>query len=165
MPTDLGALISHDHDDLDRALVAMLRATTSAEAESLLDAMRICLGAHTAAQSTVLRDLMGPVASSRVVAETIRTILDEHRRQARDLAALGALRVGTSEWQDAVLELRIAILDHKVREEFIAVTLFGHVGPATRRSLARTYATERLRRFASLDTVPVDLPLRTFAIS
>jgi hypothetical protein len=164
MPIDLGALICRDHDDLDRALVALLRSTTAAEAEPLLDALRICLGAHTAAQSTVLRDLLGPVASSRVIAENVRTILDEHRKQARELAVLGALRVGASEWQDAVLELRIAVLDHKAREEFIAVTLFDHVGPATRRAFARTYATERLRRFASLDNAAVEPPLRAIAL-
>jgi hypothetical protein len=163
MPADLGELICRDHDDLDRSLVALLRCSSPREVAPLIDAMRIGLGAHTAAQAAVLRDLMGPVASSRLVAESVRTILDEHRKQARDVAALGALRVGTSEWQDALLELRIAILDHKAREEFIAVTLFDHVGPMMRRSLARVYATERLRRFASLDAVVMDRPLRAAA--
>jgi len=167
VPADLAALIRSHHDELDRGLVALLESsTTSGDIAPLLDAIRIGLGAHMVAQSAVLGELLGPVASSRVVTELVRSTLDEHRKQARDLATLASLRIGSSTWHDAVLELRIAMLNHGAREEFIGATLFDHVAPARRHAFARTYATERLRRFAHLDMRTTEpAALQAFALS
>jgi beta-phosphoglucomutase-like phosphatase (HAD superfamily) len=160
MASDLTALIHRDHEELDRTLMAVLApATPIGDIEELLDALRIGLGAHASAERAILCDLLGPVASSRAVADIVRGILDEHRRQAAALAALAAARVGTSAWRDGALELRIALLDHASREELIGATLFEYIGPERRRALARAYATERLRRFAFVDVVPVRPPL------
>ena len=155
MRTDLGGLIRSDHEDLDRMLVALIDSSGSAdEAAFLIDALRVGLEAHAVAERAVLRDLLGPVASSRLVSDLVRNLLDEHRKHANMLAALTLLRAGSTEWRTSLLELRIAVLDHAAREDLVGATLLGCVGPARRRALAGEYATERLRRFAYLDAAP-----------
>jgi hypothetical protein len=148
MPTDLGGLIRADHDDLDRALLALIDAASSDESALLVDALHVGLGAHAAAERVVLRDLLGPVASSRLISGLVENLVDEHCRHATMLASLGSLRRGSTEWTASILELRVAILDHAAREELVGTTLLGHVAPARRRALASEYATERLRRLA-----------------
>ena len=162
MRTDLRGLIRADHDDLDRTLVALING--SGDDAELLDALRVGLGAHAVAERLVLRDLLGPVASSRIVTDLVRGLLDEHRKHESMVAALAAQRHGTVEWRTRLLDLRVSVLDHAAREELIGATLLGHVTPARRHELAREYATERLRRFASLDIGPVaEVP--AFALS
>lgn len=151
MSVTLASLIHRDHEDLDRSLTAMSAPPTSAsEAVALLDALRIGMTAHAIGQTMVFRDLL-ELSCTHALTAMVRTILDEHRAQARVLAALANTRPGTSSWDTRALELRVMLLDHAAREEFARVSLWDHVPADVRSSLASTYATERLRRMAVAD--------------
>ena len=151
MPVTLASLIHRDHQDLDRSLTTMTAGPTSAsEAVALLEAVRIGMTAHAIGQTMVFRDLLD-LSCPQALAAVVRTILDEHREQARALAELANTRPGTSAWNTRASELRVMLLDHSAREEFVRVPLWDHVPADVQRSLASTYATERLRRMAVAD--------------
>src|SRR5689334_18408171 len=98
MSVTLASLIRRDHGDLDLTLTALTAPPTSAgEAVALLEALRIGMTAHAIAQTMVFRDLLD-FSCPPVHTAMVRTILDEHRDQARALAALANTRPGTSSW-------------------------------------------------------------------
>jgi hypothetical protein len=147
MLADLTALIRRDHDDLDRSLTAMADPTTSpGDALALLDAFRIGFTAHAVAQGTVLREVLGPLAPPRVLTTSMQAMFNDHRDQARALAVLARTRPSTNAWSTAVLELRVKLVEHAIRDELLQVSLYDHVSGDTRRALASGYATERLRK-------------------
>lgn len=151
MPVSLASLIHRDHEDLDRTLTAMTAPPTSAnEAASLLEALRIGMTAHAIAQTMVFRDLLERSCPQALTA-MVRTILDEHREQARALAALANTCPGTNSWNTRASELRVMLLDHSAREELVRISLWDHVPADVQQGLASTYATERLRRMAVAD--------------
>lgn len=151
MPVTLASLIHRDHEDLDRTLTAMTAPPTSAtEAVALLEALRIGMTAHAIGQTMVFRDLLD-LSCPQALTAMVRTILDEHRAQARALAALANARPGTSAWNTRASELRGLLLDHVAREELARISQWDHVPADVQQSLASTYATERLRRMAVVD--------------
>ena len=151
MPVTLASLIHRDHEDLDRTLTAMTASPTSArEAVTLLEALRIGMTAHAIGQTMVFRDLL-ELSCPHALTAMVRTILDEHREQARVLAALANTRPGSSSWHTRASELRVMLLDHSAREEFVRISLWDHVPADVQQRLASTYATERLRRMAVAD--------------
>ena len=152
MTSDVTSLIRRDHDDFDHMLLAMTDpATPTSEALSLLDALQTGFGAHTIAQSAALREVLGPAPSPRTLAMIVQSVLDEHRSQARILAALTLAGPGTNTWRARALELRAQLIDHATREEFMRASLTDHVPIESQSALARTYATERLRRLVIVD--------------
>lgn len=146
MPPDVCALVRRDHDDLDRALVAMVdSATAVGELVSLLDVFKLALAVHVAAEAKVLITLLDQAPGSlplRAIAEKIR---DEHAEQQRGTDALASTRPGSQDWYARALELRVAVLDHAAQSELMRWTLQDQVALAAHGALASQYATERLR--------------------
>ncbi len=156
MTLDVCALVRRDHDDLDRALSAMVDpATRPNELSDLLDVFRLALAVHTAAEARVLdllvegeRDLAGLAAGARV----------DHCTQRAAADALVSVRPASLRWYDGALELRVLVLDHAARAERLRWTLEDRVPFRLQRQLAAEYATERLRVLAS--TAPLMLARR-----
>lgn len=147
MSLDVCALVRRDHDDLDRALAAMVDpATPPKELGNLLDVFRLALAVHSAAEARVLELL---VPGDRQVSSLAMNARIEHisQRSAADL--LVGARPGSIGWYDGALELRVLVLDHAARAEQLRWTLEDHVPLRTQRQLAAEYATERLRVLAS----------------
>ena len=155
MSSDLTSLVRRDHDDLDHMLLALTDPTTSAgEALALLESLQTAFGAHCVAQWTALRDVLGSAVAPRALSMIVQSILDEHRDQARVLAALAMAGPGTSTWKRLAAELRDQLVDHATREEFMRASLCDHVSAASQHALASTYAAERLRRLVTLESAP-----------
>lgn len=150
MVPDLCALVRRDHDDLDRALVAMLDTETPrAELETLVDVFRLALAVHIAAETKILDALvmrLDPPPALRYVATQARR---EHVAQQESIDELLRWRPGTAKWYAAALELRVLVLDHAARAELTRWSLQDHVPPADQRALASDYATERMRVLAT----------------
>lgn len=150
MVPDLCALVRRDHDDLDRAIVAMLDSQTPhSELVTLVDVFRLALAVHVAAETKVLDALvirLDPPPALRFVAAQAKR---EHIAQQDSLDELLRLAPGTGAWFAAVLELRVLLLDHAVRAELTRWSLQDHVPPADQRRLAAEYATERMRVLAT----------------
>ena len=125
-------------------------ATSVTRAVSLLEELQVGFAAHAVAQGAAMRDVLGTTVSPRALGMIVRTILDEHRSQARALTALALAGPGTSTWTTRALELRVTLLDHATREEFMRTSLIDHVSAESRRALASRYATERLRRLVNV---------------
>jgi hypothetical protein len=155
VPPDFVALVSRDHDDLDRALVAMVTPETKTEELSeLLDSLRLALAIHVAAEDKVMRVVLlhhdTPALRDLVVRSR-----NEHRRHQASADALCGLRPGTEPWCASVLELRVAVLEHASRAELVRWTLAQHLTRGRGRTLAADYATERFRTLG--ETSPVAL--------
>jgi hypothetical protein len=147
MKLDVCVLVRRDHDDLDRALAAMVDpATPPKELANLLDVFRLALAVHTAAEAKVLDLLVESDRRLTVLATSTRV---EHMTQRATADALVAARPGSIGWYDGALELRILVLDHAARAEQLRWTLEDYVTPPGQRRLAAEYATERLRVLAS----------------
>lgn len=145
------ALVRRDHDDLDRTLRALLdnRRPPSEYAE-LLDAFRIGLVAHVAAEAAVLAAMVLRVQPPLLVRLIVKQLDDEHRAQLAAIDAVAGEVLGSAGWFEKLLELRIAFLDHAAREDYFPSSLLDHVVAGERRSLAAEYATERMRAMAAL---------------
>jgi len=141
--TDVCALVRRDHDDLDRTLRALLDSKRPpSEYAELLDAFRIGLVAHVAAEAAVL--------AAMLVRLIVKQLDDEHRAQLAAIDALASEVLGSASWFERLLELRIAFLDHAGREEYFPSSLLDHVAAGDRRSLAAEYASERMRAMAAI---------------
>jgi hypothetical protein len=145
-------LVQRDHDDLDRALGAMLDPHTSpTECTDLLEALQIGFITHSTAEASVFRRRLGRVDLPASVRMVVSTVIAEHHRQARTIARLAGVRPGGTAWIARVFELRALLREHAAREELLRAALFDHLSADGRLALARDYATERLRRFGFLD--------------
>ncbi len=146
MVPELSALIRSDHTDLDRALVAMVEPSTpNAELVSLLEAFRLALAVHVAAEVKVLDTLPTLVSPIPVMRELIAQTRGEHVSQQAAAETLSRVIPGTCAWYARALELRVLVLDHSARAELLRWTLNDHVPAKIRRELAGLYATERMR--------------------
>jgi hypothetical protein len=142
---DLSTLVRRDHDDLDAAVVAMVASATPChELVSLLDAGRLALAVHVAAETDVL-DKLRRIGVPPALEQVIELVRAEHGEQVRLAAQLAAVTPGSEPWYTLALELRIMLLDHATRSEYMRWSLDDHVEPEQRRWLAAEYATERMR--------------------
>jgi hypothetical protein len=156
MIPDVCALVRRDHDDLDRALGAMVDPTTPiGELPALLDVLKLALAVHVAAEGkvfeTLLEALHGPEALRMIIEQT----RSAHFDQSAALDGLAAARPGSATWYTRALELRVLILDHAERAELARWTLQDHVPLPLHRALARDYATERMRVLARASPIAV----------
>jgi hypothetical protein len=143
--------VRRDHDDLDRTLCALLDGKRARiEHLELLDAFRIGLVAHVAAETAVLAAMLVRSQPPMLVRLIVKQLDDEHRSQLAAIEAVGREVVGSVSWCERLLELRIQFLDHAAREDFFPSSLQDHVTHPDRRSLAAEYATERLRAMSTL---------------
>ncbi len=156
MGIDVCGLVRRDHDDLDRALGAMVDPRTSPkELATLLDVFRLALAVHTAAEAKVLDALLARVTGPRTLNMLALQTRVEHVAQRAAAEALVGIRPASIGWYDSALELRVTVMDHAVRAEQTRWTLEDHVPHDIQRVLAAEYATERMRVLAS--TSPIAL--------
>jgi hypothetical protein len=123
---------------------------TASEQVELLDAFRIGLVAHIAAETAVLAAMVMRAQPPMLVRLIVKQLDDEHRAQLSALDVISRQAPGSVAWCERLLELRIAFLDHAAREDYFPSSLHDHVAPGERRSLAGEYATERLRAMSAL---------------
>jgi hypothetical protein len=154
MRPDLCALVRADHDDLDRALVAMAEPTTShRELDSLLEIFRLALAVHVTAEARVLDALRGRLRPPRALALVIAQVREEHALEQDAADALLLVPPGSGAWYERVLELRALVIDHSSRAELLRWTLEDHVPVSLYRELASSYATERMRVLATTSPI------------
>lgn len=139
-----------DHDDLDRTLTALLDSRSRIDRAELLDAFRIGLVAHVAAEAAVFANLVVRTRPPLLVRLVVKQLDDEHRAQLAAIDVISAEAPGSSAWSERILELRIQCLDHAAREDYFPSSLHDHVAQQERRQLAADYATERLRAMSAL---------------
>jgi len=150
------ALVRADHEDQDRALVAMLDPRTeNDELPALLDVLRLASAVHVAAEAKVFEALLDVLRGPEVLRLIVANARDEHAAQHRMLDALSLARPGSDVWNGHALELRVLLLDHASRADLARWTIQDHVPTRLQRALARDYATERMRILAR--TSPVAL--------
>ena len=151
MVNDVTSLVREDHDQLDHMLL-VLAAASPAEAFELFDRLQTRFAAHVFAQTFALRDVLGPAPFPRALAMIVRKLEDEHRNQARALAAIALASPGTRAWVERTLELHALVLDHATREEHMRASLEDHVSGESRRVLSDVYSTVRAQRLLAADT-------------
>jgi hypothetical protein len=153
---DLCELARRDHDDLDRALQAMLAPDTSEhEVDNLLDIFRMCLAVHLIAESRVFAMLVSIVRPPPMLRLQIAQLRNEHVTQQHAAERLLKIRPRTDEWSTAALELRVLLLDHAKREDYLRATLDDHVPSAIGRGIAAQYATERMQLLGTTSPIQI----------
>jgi hypothetical protein len=156
---DLCELARRDHDDLDRALQAMLAPDTPPrEASNLLDIFRMCLAVHLIAESRVFEMLVSIVRPPPALRLQIAQLRSEHIAQHRMAELLATIEPASDNWSTVALELRVLLLDHAKREDYLRSTLDDHVPNSIGRGIAARYATERMQLLGT--TSPLQLALR-----
>ena len=154
MGADLCALVRRDHDDLDRALGAMVNPTTTPkELGNLLEIFRLGLAVHIATETRIIETLLkrvGGPPTLRLIADQARI---EHLEQRAAADTLRAVRPASIGWYEAALELRVHLLDHTARGDYARFTLDDHVPLDVQHLLAKEYAVERMRVLASTSPI------------
>jgi hypothetical protein len=150
MTLDVWGLVRGDHDDLDRALTAMVDpATPPKELANLLEVFRLALAVHAAAESAVFDLLLTRVHAPRTLGMLATQTRVEHVAQRMAADALHGVRPASLDWYEHALQLRVLVVDHALRANHTRWTLLDHVPAEVRRALASEYATERMRVLAS----------------
>lgn len=156
MSPDVCALVRRDHDDLDRALAALVDpATRVDELVALLDVLRLALAVHVTAEAKIFDTLLEIVSGPEALRLICTQSRVEHGAQHAALDALAAARPASDTWFARALELRVLVLDHAARADLARWTLQDHVPTQLQRTLARDYATERMRVLARTSPVAV----------
>lgn len=149
MVVDLCGLVRRDHEDLDRALLAMVEPHKTRETLlGLLNGARLALSAHIEAETEVMQVFMTRSPSRLGMRKHLDEIASQHRAQDAALHAIRNTSPGTTSWYFRVVELRVLVLDHASREPYLRAALSEHISDEDNRQLARDYATERLRQLA-----------------
>jgi hypothetical protein len=147
---DVCALVRRDHEDLDRALVAMVDPLTEpTELSNLLDVFRLALAVHSAAEANMLDALLGWGGSPRTLGILAMQTRVEHAGQRAAAESLAMMRPASIAWYSHALELRVLVLDHSSRSDHMRWTLDEHVPASIQQGLAGEYATQRMRVLAS----------------
>jgi hypothetical protein len=158
---DLCELARRDHDDLDRALLAMLEPETPArEVGNLLDIFRMCLAVHLIAESRAFAMLVSIVRPPPALRLQIAQLRNEHLAQQRTADLLSTLNPGSDEWSTVALELRVMLLDHAKREDYLRATIEDHVPTTLSRGIAAQYATERMQLLGTTSPLQLARSLR-----
>lgn len=149
MVVDLSGLVRRDHEDLDRALLAMIAPRETRETlRGLLDGAQLALSAHIEAEQEVMQVFMARSPSRLGMRKYVNEIAAQHRAQDEALRAIRDTSPGTTSWYFRVVELRVLVLDHTSREPYLRAALAEHVSVDDNRELARDYATARLRQLS-----------------
>jgi hypothetical protein len=160
MPIDILVLLKRDHEDLARALAALMNPdATIQQIRTALDGARLGLTAHAEAEDIVfahtVRVSREPRALSLVVAEASQS----HKLQEVALASLVCAPVGTPNWYDSARWLRELVVDHASYEEQHVLPAIRTIAPDAYRNLAGRFATERLRQLSMMaPSAPVYVP-------
>ena len=158
---DLCELARRDHDDLDRALQAMLAPDTPPrEVSNLLDIFRMCLAVHLIAESRVFEMVVSIVRPPPALRLQIAQLRNEHIAQQRTADLLAKLEPCSEQWLTVALELRVLLLDHAKREEYLRSTLDDHVPSGLGRGIAAQYATERMQLLGTTSPLQLARSLR-----
>jgi hypothetical protein len=143
---DLYELARRDHEDLDRALDAMVaHDTPPREQLNLLDVFRLCLAVHLVAESRVFGTLLSLIRPPAALRGQIAQLRAEHEVQQRVAERLASIEPGTDDWYSVALELRVLVLDHAKREDYLRDLFDDYIPPAVARAIASQYATERMK--------------------
>jgi hypothetical protein len=147
---DLCDLIRRDHEELVRALAALVdpSATRTKMAEHL-DLFRVALEVHAAAEAKALEALRARATDSCIRALIARDTSSDHDAHRRAATALLRVRPGTDAWHDAAGELEVAMLEHVCRTARTWWTVREYAPQALRKQLAVEYANERMKAATS----------------
>ncbi|HUS31483.1 MAG TPA: hypothetical protein VMZ53_23420 [Kofleriaceae bacterium] len=155
------ALVRRDHEDLDRALVAMVDPLTPpAELSNLLDVFRLALAVHSAAEANVMDVLLERAGSPRTLSILAMQTRVEHAAQRAAAESLALLRPASIAWYSHALELRVLVLDHGSRSDHLRWSL-EDLPSSVQHSLAGNYATQRLRVLASTSPLAIARKIET----
>jgi hypothetical protein len=156
MLPDVCGLVGRDHDDLDRAIEAMVDPRTTAdELVTLLDVLKLALAVHITAESKMFETLFGIIREPRPVRLIGEQVNEEHASQQASVDALALVTPATPEWYERALDLRVLLFEHATRAELMRFTLLDEVPLPQHRALAHDYATERMRMLGK--TSPIAL--------
>jgi hypothetical protein len=159
MPTDFLTLLHRDHDDLERGLEELLRASTVEQLRTSLDGIRLGLVAHAEAEDIVLYHALARQHASRALAALVDDAHCQHVEQEAALGSLVCATPGTAEWRDTALYLRNLVHEHAEHEEHEILPALRELMPRVYDALAGEFATERLRQLAQLQpSGPIFVP-------
>ncbi|HEY5922732.1 MAG TPA: hypothetical protein VIV11_13725 [Kofleriaceae bacterium] len=142
----------------------MLEPNTPAREQSgLLDIFRLALAVHLVAESRVLASLVSIVRPPTALRLQIAALRTEHIAQQVAAECLATHTPASDEWYTGVLELRVLVLDHAKREDYLRAALEDHVPATISRGLVAQYATERMRMLATTSPLAVASQVRLYA--
>ena len=124
-------------------------STPADELTNLLEVFRLGLAVHLVAEARVFATLLALARPPKALRLQIAKLKEEHLAQQRSAKLLQRIRPGSQDWYLCALELRVLVLDHARREDYMRGTLHDHVSPMINHGLAAEYATERLRLLAT----------------
>jgi hypothetical protein len=150
---DFATLVDRDHADLDIGLMALLDTPTT-ELPSLVEAVRLTLAVHVAAERRVVDRLIDHSNLPPLLSARISITWMEHAAQHRAAERLAVIEPGSADWHRHVIALRGMLGEH-ASESRRDRDLCSHLTSAAYERLAGAYATERLRVLAS--TSPMQL--------
>lgn len=143
---DIVTLLRRDHEEIEEVVSRLLEPTSDiVTLRALLDTLRTRFTAHAGAHGTVFQDALPPDAPIGLRA-MVAMVFDEHRDQARAIAAVTLLDPVSPEWRASVEELQQQMFDHARAEDLVRASFADHVSPDVRHALDRGYVTERMRR-------------------
>lgn len=161
--TEMGTLVRRDHDELLAALRAMGDPLCDpAHHATLLDGVMLGFAAHVEAEHRALQRVLEHATAAPAVYFLVSQVMAAHLAQEAALDALLAARPGTPVWRDRAAYLRDLISHHAEQEAACLHPALPDHAPAVHRSLAGTYATERLRALSTVGFVEAR-PLRRSA--
>lgn len=147
---DLCSLARRDHDELDLTLSAMVSPQTPVrELTTLLDMFRLGLAIHIVAEARVHGTLVAIVRPPQELRVQMASLRHEHAGQQLAAERMIELEPGCDDWYCAALELRVLLLDHARRQDYLRTPLDEYVPAGMNRGLVAQYATERMKLLAS----------------
>ena len=150
-----------DHDDLDRALRAMVDPSTpDGERSNMLDVFRLALACHVLAESRVIGSLVTLVRPPPSLRILLAQLGREHASQQLAAERLAASDPSTPAWLTGALELRVLVLDHAKREDLIRHVIDDVVPRSIHRGLVAQYVTERMTALST--TSPMTLAKKLY---
>ncbi|HEY5952294.1 MAG TPA: hypothetical protein VIV40_42645 [Kofleriaceae bacterium] len=123
--------------------------TAPREAGNLLDVFRLALAVHLVAESRVFGSLVSLVRPPQALRLQIAQLRHEHTKQQAAAERLASIVPCSDDWYTHALELRVLLLDHAKREDYLRATLDDHVPTSISRGIAAQYATERMKLLGS----------------
>lgn len=116
---------------------------------NLLEIFRLGLAIHLVAETRVHETLVTIVRPPPRLRLQIAQLRTEHRAQQFAAEKMTKVPAGSHEWYSCALELRVLLLDHAKREDYLRTAIDDHVPSPIGRGLVAQYATERMRLLAS----------------